>query len=92
MDEEENNYCGLKLNWNYENEYVDVSISNFLDKTLKNIQHSRKMTQHASPRWVPPSYDKKQQITPPPFVSEKSSPEESKVIENIVGSFFAMDE
>ena len=30
-------YCGLKLKWNYTQGYVDVSMPNFVPKTLKKI-------------------------------------------------------
>ena len=33
------NFCGLDKIWNYTHGYVDVSMNNFVQKTLKKLQH-----------------------------------------------------
>ena len=32
------NYCGLTLEWNYDKEYVDISMSGYLEKILHRLQ------------------------------------------------------
>jgi hypothetical protein len=32
-------YCGLRLQWNYKQQYVDVSMPNYIKKTLQKFQH-----------------------------------------------------
>lgn len=32
-------FCGLELEWNYVQGYVDISMRNFVIKTLQRLQH-----------------------------------------------------
>jgi hypothetical protein len=46
-------YCGLHLQWNYQNRYVDVSMPNYIAKTLQKFQHPQPAkAQHAPHDWV----------------------------------------
>ena len=50
-------FCWLDLIWNYTNGWVDVSMNNYVFKTLKKLIHtppSRK--QHAPHKWTQPIY------------------------------------
>ena len=33
------NYCGLKIEWNYDQQHVDISIPGYVDKALHKFQH-----------------------------------------------------
>ena len=35
------NYCGLKLEWNYKDGYVDVSMPGYVKNALKKFQHEK---------------------------------------------------
>ena len=32
-------YCGMKLKWNYNKEYVDMSMPRYIEKALKKFGH-----------------------------------------------------
>ena len=60
-----NNYCGLTLDWNYAQGYVDVSMPGYIKKALERLQHiAPKHPQHAPHRWTAPSYGSKVQLAP----------------------------
>ena len=42
MDWNGNNYCGLKLDWNYQKQYVDISIPGYVTKGLHRFQRIKK--------------------------------------------------
>ena len=43
------NFLGLKLNWNYDQQYVDISMPNYIEKTLQRLQY----TQQVHPQYSP---------------------------------------
>lgn len=69
-------YCGLHLQWNYKQHYVDISMPNYIDKVLKRFQHTPPAkAQHAPHDWIRPTYGQKIQYAKdiedlPPLDSE----------------------
>lgn len=60
------NYCGLTINWNYAQQYVDISIPGYVAKALTKFQHSApKKPQYASHAWILPTYGQKVQYVLP---------------------------
>ena len=56
------NYCGLKLNWNYREQYVDISMPGYITKLLHKLQHkTKKSPQFAPHEWTTPTYGAKRQ-------------------------------
>jgi hypothetical protein len=54
-------YCGLSLNWHYDNGYVNISMPDYVNRALKKFNHpppSKK--QHAQHKWVKPVYVSRQ--------------------------------
>ena len=50
-------YCGLTLNWNYKDGYVDVSMPGYVEKQLHRYQHPKPpKAQYAPHKWSVPSY------------------------------------
>ena len=43
------NYCGLTIEWNYEQGYVDISMPDYVQKTLARLQHTPKVSHQYSP-------------------------------------------
>ena len=85
-------YCGLHLEWNYKKGYVDVSMPNYVSKTIQKTSGSSKYKppkkpQHSPHQWIPPNYNQKIQLTPPPDKSKLLNPKEITIIQSIVGSF-----
>ena len=58
-------YCGLHLQWNYKNRYVDVSMPQYIEKTLQKFNHpTPARAQHAPHDWIRPAYGAKIQYAP----------------------------
>ena len=55
-------YCDLTLNSNYQAQYVDVSMPQFVTKSLQKLQHPKpSKPQHAPHRHIQPIYGQQQQ-------------------------------
>ena len=39
VDWEGQHYCGMKLNWNYAEQWVEVSMHDYVVKTIKRLQY-----------------------------------------------------
>ena len=64
-DWEGKNYCGLTLEWNYKDGYVDISMPGYIEKVRTKLCHPKpKFPQHAPHRWTQPSYGSKVQMAP----------------------------
>ena len=60
VDTSGSNYCGLKVDWNYEKQFVDISIPHFCKKAPHKFQHKPLVKhQHAPHAWIPPTYGQK---------------------------------
>ena len=60
INEEGRNYCGLNIDWNYQQGYVDISMPNYVYKALKKLAHPVPLRpQHAPHRWAQTAYGKK---------------------------------
>ena len=52
-------FCGLTLDWNYQEGYVDVSMPGYIAKKLKKFQHPiPAKPQYAPHKWIKPAYGK----------------------------------
>ena len=83
-------YCGMTLDWHYDDGYVDVSMLDYVQKTLKKLQHKPKIFPQYSPHISAPiHYGKKgsQQLATTPNTSTLLSPKETTYIQPIAGSF-----
>lgn len=56
VDYEGENYCGLTFDWNYEKEYVDLSMPHYVQNVLKRLVHVKKVYPQYSPHIAPPSF------------------------------------
>ena len=81
------NYCGLTMNWNYKQGYVDVSMPDYVSKQLNKYQHPKPVkAQYAPHKWSVPSYGKTTQqiqIDTSAPLDEKGK----KLIQSIAGAF-----
>ena len=80
-------YCGLKLNWNYNDGYVDISMPGYIPKLLHKLQHViKKYPQFAPHQWTTPAFGRKRQYAKCepdlPVLNKK----ETKKVQMIVGS------
>jgi hypothetical protein len=71
-DWDANMYCTLSLAWDYIRRTVDISMPGYVEKALQRFCHIPATRIQNSPHaWIPPHYGAHQQITPPPYDSEK---------------------
>ena len=84
------NYCGLQLDWNYKLGYVDISMPEYVWKSLKRLQHKPSVYPQFSPhQHVPITYGKPstRQYATAPDTSPLLPSNEIKHIQSITGSF-----
>ena len=82
------NYCGLQLTWNYENEWVDIEMPNYVQKTLKKLEHPHPNKPVLAPhQWNKPAYGRSPQLAPIDKSPPLNDKNETKRIQKIVGSF-----
>ena len=90
VDWEGKNFCGLQYHWNYTQQYVDVSLPNYVKKALNRLQHvPPKSPQYSPQHHHPINYTTKDtiQYAMQPDTSPLLSPQETKWIQSVVGSF-----
>jgi hypothetical protein len=80
-------YCGITINWNYDQGVVDLSMPGYIKATLHKFQHpTPPRPQHAPHEWTEPIYGKHQQMAPLPDATDKLPPERIQRIQKIVGT------
>ena len=67
VDRKGANYCGLKIDWDYKQGHVDISMPGIIPKALHKFQHPPpKKPQYAPHTWIPPVHGQKVQHALPP--------------------------
>ena len=80
-------YCGIKLDWNYEEGYVDCSMPGYVKKTLHKYNHPTPTKPQHSPFPIPPKkFGSAAQAPDPEDTSPAATDEEKKEIQRKVGS------
>ena len=89
VDETGKDYCGLTLEWNYSQGWVDILMPKYLKKkTLEKLNHKApKKEQHTPHRWERPHYGVIQQLTPKEDSIEYLSAQNATYVQKVVGSF-----
>jgi hypothetical protein len=89
VDWEGTRYCGITLEWDYVNKTVDLSMPGYVEDALHNFQHPKpKRATHAPSGWSPPTYGTTvPQLTKPIDLSADMSPEQTKLLQKVVGKF-----
>ena len=87
MDWNGSTYCGLTINWNYQQGYVDISMPNYIPQLLQKLQHPQpKKPQYSPHHWNQPTYGKTVQMAETddnlPILDSKNT----KFIQSTVGS------
>ena len=66
-DWERKMYLGLKIDWNYSEEYVDILMPEYVKKALDEIKHPKpKIPSYAPHFWSVPAYGRRLQMAPDP--------------------------
>ena len=85
-----NAYCGLSLGWNYTEDWVDISMPNYIKKALQKFQYTSKKYPQYSPHAYT-SYTPTQKSSYQHAIIEDKSPffdqKDTKDIQSITGTF-----
>ena len=84
------NYCGLTLDWHYDDGYVDVSMPGYVRDSLQRLGYKPKKHPQYSPHpHTPVKFGKKgtQQYATAPDESPLLSPKDTKHVQSTTGSF-----
>jgi hypothetical protein len=80
--------CGLAIKWNYEQQFVDISMPGYVEAALHKFQHTTpSQPQHAPHRWSQPTYGEKNQYAPDPDNTERLRPKAVTRLQQILGTF-----
>jgi hypothetical protein len=80
-------YCGLTLDWDYQNHTVDLSMPNYVSTALHKFQHPPpSRLQHAPHKWTRPVYGAKIQYAPDPDDTTLLPAAGTKRVQQIVGT------
>jgi hypothetical protein len=89
IDMKGENYCGLKLEWNYDKGYVDISMPGYVKAALHKFQHKPPSRPCRAPhKWTTPVYGQITQFAKAPDSSGKITlTADITQIQSIVGTF-----
>ena len=63
-------FCGLDIEYNYDEQYIDISMKHFVIKILQRLQHIYlTKPQYALYQWTVPNYGNNKQFDKPPDIS-----------------------
>ena len=88
IDKKGENFCGLRLDWNYAHGHVDISMPNFVKSTLHKLNYKTKNKRQLAPhKWAVPIYGKNRQYATEQDTSKLLNPSGIKYVQRTVGSF-----
>ena len=86
-DWEGQHFCGLTLDWNYKDGWVDISMPGYIARVLHKFQHKPPhRPQHAPHTWTSPVYGRKRQYALPDDKDPIVPKEKIKFVQKVVGS------
>jgi hypothetical protein len=82
-------YCGLALNWHYDEGYVDISMPGYVTRALKKFDHPAPLRpQHAPHQWSAPIYGShKPQVPTPDSKAQPLDKQGTTQVQAINGTF-----
>ena len=82
-----NLYCGIHLTWNYEQQWVDLQMTDYISNMLQRFKNLIPMKQQFYPHhWKPPVYGASTQFPLPNDFTEKLPPKSVTIIQKIIGT------
>jgi hypothetical protein len=80
-------YCGLTLEWDYENRTCDISMPGYIARALQRFSHpTPTKPQHSPHAWKKPSYGDKVQYAPDTDNSPALDAKDTKHVQEILGT------
>ena len=81
-------FCGIKLDWDYNLQHVDMSVPGYVQRKLTKYQHpDPKKPQHSPYQAASIHYGTKVQHPVPSDKTAPLSPEKIKRVQDIIGTF-----
>ena len=80
--------CGITLDWNYNMKHVDLSVPGYVKRKRTKYQHpDPKRLQHSPYQTAPIQYEAKMQSPVPSEKTAPLSPEQIKLVQDIIDTF-----
>jgi hypothetical protein len=88
-DMEAKKFCGITLEWNYEEGHVTLSMPGYVEKALHRFTHPTPVKpQHAPHPWIPPDYGAAIQYALPADHTPPLDKHGTKLLQEVIGTFF----
>ena len=88
VDKKGTHFCGLNLAWNYTHGYVDISMKDYVKKTLNKLNYKCTTSRQLAPhKWTIPTYTKDRQFPQPQDTSALIDKKGIKYVQRTIGSF-----
>ena len=86
-DWEGRRYCGLTIDWDYDNRTCDISLPGYIERVLQRFQHpAPTRPQHAPHAWQKPVYGSSVQFAPTPDTSPALDTTDTKRVQEVLGA------
>ena len=88
IDKKGSDFCSLHLDWNYKDGWFDISMQQYVIKTLTKLEHPPPIKpRHAPHRWIPKIYGQHVHLAPKEDTSQILGTQVTKHVQHILGSF-----
>ena len=80
-------YCVIYLEWNYQEKWVNLSMTNYIDTLIRKFQYQpSKKTQYSPFPWIKPTYGASKQYPTPTDISPTLDKDNITRIQNFLGT------
>jgi hypothetical protein len=80
-------YCGLTIDWDYDQRTVDISIPGYIDRALQRFKHPPPTRpQHSPHAWQKPTYGATTQYAPEPDTSPALDASDTHHVQQVLGT------
>ena len=87
-DMEATKFCGITLEWNYDEGHVTLSMPGYVEKALQRFTHpTPTRPQHAPHPWIPPNYGAPVHYAEPEDESTPLDKHGTKRLQEVIGTF-----
>ena len=81
------NYCGLTINWNYEEGFVDISMHGYVTKVIKKFDYTPKIPQYSPHEYFKQKYGTKVQYARKPDEFLPTNKKDTRKVQSVAGTF-----
>ena len=80
-------YCGMNIEWDYDNRTCDIAVHGYVTKQLNKLLHISNKKRHSPTKFTPPIYGQKVQMAKEIPEYNMLTPEEIKKLQQAIGAF-----